>query len=107
MNPYAVSNKDFMMRDANESSLTAAVLEKIESDNPRLQAIMTSLVNHLHAFVREVEPTEEEWFQGIQFLTDVGHMCNELRQEFILLSDTLGVSSLVDAINHRQLQGAT
>jgi hydroxyquinol 1,2-dioxygenase len=68
---------------------------------------MSSLVRHLHAFVREVELTEEEWLAGIQFLTATGQKCDEKRQEFILLSDTLGVSMLVDALNHRKPAGAT
>jgi protocatechuate 3,4-dioxygenase beta subunit len=68
---------------------------------------MTSLVTHLHAFIRDVELTEAEWMIGIQFLTQVGQMCDDRRQEFILLSDTLGVSMLVDAINHRADRGST
>jgi hydroxyquinol 1,2-dioxygenase len=68
---------------------------------------MTSLVRHLHDFVRDVEPTEAEWGQAIQFLTRTGKLCTDKRQEFILLSDTLGVSMLVDAINHRFTEGAT
>jgi protocatechuate 3,4-dioxygenase beta subunit len=72
-----------------------------------VQQIATSLVKHLHAFVRDVEPTEAEWFVAIDFLTRTGQKCDEKRQEFILLSDTLGVSMLVDAINHRRGNGAT
>ena len=72
-----------------------------------MREISEALVRHLHAFVREVEPTIEEWQAGIKFLTDTGHMCSDTRQEFILLSDTLGVSMLVDAINHRLPKGAT
>ena len=68
---------------------------------------MTSLVKHLHAFIKEVEPTNEEWMEGIQFLTKTGHMCTDWRQEFILLSDTLGVSMLVETINNRKPSGAT
>jgi hydroxyquinol 1,2-dioxygenase len=68
---------------------------------------MTSLIRHLHAFVRETGLTEEEWAAGIRFLTATGQQCDDKRQEFILLSDTLGVSMLVDAINHRQPGGAT
>lgn len=75
--------------------------------DPRLREIMTSLVTHLHAFIKDVSLTPTEWFTGVQFLTDVGHMCTDWRQEFILLSDTLGVSMLVDAINHRRPKGAT
>ncbi len=74
---------------------------------PRLRAVMTAVVKHLHAAVKEIEPTHDEWMAAIRFLTDTGHMCTDWRQEFILLSDTLGVSMLVDAINHRRPNGAT
>lgn len=74
----------------------------------RYKQIMQSLVRHLHAFVSDVELTEQEWFEGIRFLTETGQTCDGLvRQEFILLSDTLGVSMLVDAINHRHSANAT
>ncbi|RZU32145.1 intradiol ring-cleavage dioxygenase [Blastococcus saxobsidens] len=69
--------------------------------DPRLRQVMTSLVRHLHAFVKDVELTEEEWGFAIDFLTRTGHMSDDLRQEFILLSDVLGVSMLVETINHR------
>lgn len=75
--------------------------------DPRLRDVMGSLVRHLHAFVKETQLTSEEWMAGIQFLTDTGHMCTDWRQEFILLSDVLGVSMLVDAINHERPAGAT
>lgn len=75
--------------------------------DPRLREVMSVLVKHLHAAVKEIEPTHEEWLQGIKFLTEVGQTCSDWRQEFILLSDTLGVSMLVDAINHRRPNGAT
>ncbi len=90
------------MSDNTEEQITQNVLDSMaQTPNPRLKAVMTSLIRHLHAFAREVELTEEEWMAGIQFLTRTGQMCDEKRQEFILLSDTLGVSMLVDAINHR------
>lgn len=90
------------MSDNSENQITANVLRSLEgARNPRLKQIMRSLVTHLHAFVREVELTEAEWLQAIQFLTATGQKCDDRRQEFILLSDTLGVSMLVDAINHR------
>lgn len=92
------------MHTITEENLTDAVLAQINAPNPRTQQIATSLVKHLHAFVREVEPTEAEWFTAIDFLTRTGQKCDEKRQEFILLSDTLGVSMLVDAINHRREQ---
>ena len=68
---------------------------------------MTSVIRHLHAVAKEVEPTLDEWMAAIQFLTKTGQMCNEWRQEYILLSDTLGVSMLVDAIANRKPSGAT
>jgi hydroxyquinol 1,2-dioxygenase len=96
------------MRNFDEHNLTEAVIARFAAcENPRLKQVMASLVTHLHAFVREVEPTEAEWFEAIQFLTKTGQICDDKRQEFILLSDTLGVSMLVDAINHRQPDGAT
>ena len=75
--------------------------------DPRLRQIMQSLVTHLHAFIKDVEPTTREWETAIGFLTRTGQMCSDTRQEFILLSDVLGVSMLVDAINHRRPDGAT
>ncbi len=97
------------MRDFTIDNLTEVVFEEYVSKtpDPRLREIMGSLIKHLHAFVKDVELTEEEWFKAIQFLTDTGHMCDDKRQEFILLSDTLGVSMLVDAINHRRSGTAT
>jgi hydroxyquinol 1,2-dioxygenase len=96
------------MRNLTEQNLTDAVLAKLDGcQDARFKQIMTSLIKHLHAFAREVELTEAEWFAGIQFLTATGQKCDDKRQEYILLSDTLGVSMLVDAINHRKPGGAT
>ncbi|HEY7759410.1 MAG TPA: intradiol ring-cleavage dioxygenase [Burkholderiales bacterium] len=96
------------MRNLTEQNLTEAVLAKLDGcQDARFKQIMASLIKHLHAFVREVELTEAEWFAGIQFLTATGQKCDDKRQEFILLSDTLGVSMLVDAMNHRKPGGAT
>ena len=78
-----------------------------DTTDPRFKEIMTVLIRHLHAAVKEIEPTQDEWFQAIQFLTATGHMCDDWRQEFILLSDVLGVSMLVDAINNRKSSGAS
>lgn len=75
--------------------------------NPRLREIMAIVVKHLHAATREAKIGIDEWMAAIQFLTSVGHMCSDWRQEFILLSDVLGVSMLVDAINHERPQNAT
>lgn len=96
------------MFDFNEHTITEAVVDRFaQTPDPRLKAVMNSLVRHLHDFVRDVEPSFEEWMGAIQFLTRTGQMCSDTRQEFILLSDVLGVSMLVDAINHRQPEGAT
>lgn len=78
-----------------------------EGTDPRLRRVMTSLVEHLHEFIKDVELTEAEWEAAIGFLTRTGQICSDTRQEFILLSDALGVSMLVDAINHRTPEGAT
>ncbi|MFW3166443.1 intradiol ring-cleavage dioxygenase [Pseudomonas syringae pv. syringae] len=78
-----------------------------DAASPRLRDVMSVLTRHLHAAVKEIEPTHEEWFTAIEFLTRTGHMCTDWRQEYILLSDVLGVTMLVDAINHRRPSGAT
>src|SRR5688572_14165093 len=96
------------MRNLTEANLTDAVVARLEkAADPRFKQIMTSLIRHVHAFVREVELTEEEWFEAIKFLTATGQKCDDKRQEYILLSDVLGVSMLVDAINHRRGGNAT
>ncbi len=96
------------MREFDEQSITAAVLARMDQcDDPRFKQVMTSLVTHLHQFVRDVKLTDAEWFGAIQFLTDVGQTCTDKRQEFILLSDTLGVSILVITLNHPASGGAT
>ena len=96
------------MPHVTEANLTDIALERWKNiPDPRLRQIMTSLIKHLHGFVREVELTEAEWATAIDWLTRTGKMCTEKRQEFILASDVLGVSMLVDAINHRQPAGAT
>ena len=96
------------MRNMTESEITNEVLRRFDAnDNTRVKQVISSLLTHLHAFVREVELTEEEWFEGIKFLTETGQKCTETRQEYILLSDTLGISMLVDLINHRKPNGAT
>jgi protocatechuate 3,4-dioxygenase beta subunit len=90
------------MRDFTIENLTEIVLEEYGSKtkDPRFHKIVTSLISHLHDFVKDVELTEKEWFEAIMFLTDTGKACDDKRQEFILMSDVLGVSMLVDAINH-------
>ncbi|EIZ78356.1 hydroxyquinol 1,2-dioxygenase [Novosphingobium sp. Rr 2-17] len=97
-----------MVPDYDESNITAAVLGSLtNAKSERARHISEAMVRHLHAFIREIEPTEAEWMAGIDFLTRTGQMCSQSRQEFILLSDTLGASMLVDAINHRLPSGAT
>ncbi|MDA0823622.1 MAG: intradiol ring-cleavage dioxygenase [Proteobacteria bacterium] len=90
------------MKDFTLENLTDAVVEAYTTNaaSPRQAQIIGSLVRHLHAFAKDVELTEAEWFEGIQFLTATGKKCDDKRQEFILLSDTLGLSMVVDAINH-------
>jgi hydroxyquinol 1,2-dioxygenase len=89
------------MRNLNADNITEAVIEQFAGcDDPRLKTLLESLVTHLHAFLRDVEPSEAEWTRAIDFLTRTGQKCDDQRQEFILLSDTLGVTMLVDAINH-------
>ncbi len=96
------------MADLNEHTITQAVLDRFAATpDPRLRTLLSSLVRHLHGFVRDAEPTFEEWQAAIAFLTRTGQTCTDTRQEFILLSDVLGVSMLVDAINHRMPAGAT
>jgi len=90
------------VRRFSEKKLTGEVLHRIrKTKNKRLKQVMTSFIKHMHSFVRDVKPTQEEWFKGIQFLTETGHWSTGKRQEFILMSDTLGVSMLVDALNYK------
>jgi len=96
------------MLSFDEHNLTDEVLARFDDcPDPRLKTIVQALVRHSHAFVKEVELTEAEWVKAVDFLTRTGQMCDDKRQEFILLSDVFGVSMLVDAINHRMPDGAT
>jgi protocatechuate 3,4-dioxygenase beta subunit len=88
-------------------NFTTTVLARLACEAGRTKEILTKLITHLHDFVRDVEPTEAEWFHAIDFLTRTGQTCTDKRQEFILLSDVLGVSMLVDAINHKDANGLT
>jgi hydroxyquinol 1,2-dioxygenase len=91
-----------------EETATDAVLASFgETPDPRLHTVVNAFVRHLHAFVREVEPTITEWEEAVKFLTAVGHRSDETRQEFVLLSDVLGVSMLVEAIDARLHSGET
>lgn len=96
------------MRNIDETTITGAVIESMAAcTDARLKTVMDSLVQHLHAFARDVQLTEAEWMQGIQFLSAVGHITDDKRQEFILLSDTLGLSMLVTTQNNVKPQGCT
>ena len=96
------------MLNLDQNTITEEALRRLEGcANPRFKQILTSLTNHLHEFARDVKLTEEEWMQGIQFLTAVGQKCDDKRQEMILLSDTLGLSMLVVALNHQKPPGCT
>jgi hydroxyquinol 1,2-dioxygenase len=96
------------VQNITEHNITEAVIARFDKcDDPRLKEVLASLVRHLHAFVRETRLTEAEWMRGIQFLTETGHKTDDKRQEFILLSDTLGVSMLTVAQNHAAPTGAT
>jgi hydroxyquinol 1,2-dioxygenase len=96
------------MTEQAHKELLADVLSRYEqSPNPRLREISEAAVRHLHAFVEEVGLQRDEWFAGIQFLTATGQKCDETRQEFILLSDTLGVSTLVEFVTHGGTEGTT
>ena len=89
------------------AELTEEVIARMRGASPRLREVMTLLVRHLHSFVREAALTQEEWQTGVEFLTRTGQICSDSRQEFILLSDILGVSMLVDAIGHQSGEGIT
>lgn len=90
-----------MSDTTSPDDLTGEVLTRLENTpDPRLREIMRALVRHLHAFAAEVGLSEAEWLAGIRFLTETGQISDDVRQEFILLSDTLGLSMLVDLLNH-------
>jgi protocatechuate 3,4-dioxygenase beta subunit len=92
------------MRTIDENTVTDAVIEQMSStENPRIKEIMAAAVRHLHAFAREVDLTPEEWLAAIGFLTAVGQKCTAFRQEFILLSDTLGLSTVVNSLNDKRV----
>jgi hydroxyquinol 1,2-dioxygenase len=96
------------MTQFNEAELTAAVVNSFEqTPDPRAKFLLQELMKSLHDYVRRTDLTFEEWNYAIDFLTRTGQKCSDIRQEFILLSDVLGVSMLVDAVNHRDRDGAT
>jgi hydroxyquinol 1,2-dioxygenase len=96
------------MRNIDEDTITQAVIARhAGAADARLRDVMTSLVQHLHGFAREVKLTENEWREGMRFLAEAGRLCNGERQELALLSDTLGLSTLVTALNRRKPKGCT
>lgn len=96
------------MRNLNQDNITQAVIASFcNTKDARLKELMTRLVQHLHAFARDVSLTEAEWFKGIDFLTKCGDITNDKRQEFILLSDVLGLSMLTVAMNNEKPAGCT
>src|SRR6266545_6877070 len=100
----AAHEKGFL---TEENSVEVVTGRNANARDERLEFAMEVITRKLHEAVKEIEPTQEEWFEAITFLTRTGHLCNEWRQEFILLSDVLGVSMLVDAINNRKPSGAS
>lgn len=89
--------------DFTVDTATPAVQASFEdAPDPRLKEVMQSLTRHLHDFVREVRPSLAEWDAAVSFLTEVGHWCTDTRQEFVLLSDVLGVSMLVETLNGQE-----
>ena len=90
------------------NDITASVIDSFsQTEDPRLQEILSSLVKHLHAFAQDVKLTEAEWFRGIEFMTAVGQKCDDKRQEFILLSDVLGLSMLTVSMNNDRPKACT
>jgi hydroxyquinol 1,2-dioxygenase len=90
-----------------ETSAQAVIARNAACPNPRLAQVMEVITRKLHEAVKEIEPSEAEWMQALQFLTATGQICNDWRQEWILFSDIMGVSMLVDAINHRKPDGGS
>jgi hydroxyquinol 1,2-dioxygenase len=90
------------MREYTPTNITDVVVEQMSTTaDPRMKEVMEAAVRHLHAFAREVNLTPGEWIKGIEFMTKVGQMCTPARQEFILLSDTLGLSALVNIMHDK------
>ena len=96
------------MTQFSDRTLTAAVVNSLEkAEDARLREVIGGLVRYLHAFIREVAPSEAEWNAGMRFLAEAGRMCDDKRQEFNLLSDILGATMMVDYVNHRAPDGAS
>jgi catechol 1,2-dioxygenase len=87
------------LREDRLDALLTAVLGQVRGDDPRTDELVSALIRHLHAFVRETRPSETEWLAGLDFLVRTGHTCTAERNEFILLSDMLGLTTAVDDVN--------
>lgn len=97
-----------VVQTMNSETITSIVhAANSNCQDERMKFILNNLVSHLHDFIRETSVTTEEWMTGIQFLTECGKKCSDIRQEFILLSDVLGVSTLIDSLNNAKPPGAT
>lgn len=106
--PMPVPPKGPEISDMSDETITEnTILVNSQHKNMRLFFVLNTLVQHLHDFAREVRLTTEEWEEGIKFLTDCGHITTDIRQEFVLLSDVLGLSVLVDGISHPKPENAT
>ena len=95
------------MRNVNQDNITETFLDYFgDQTEPRTRLVMQRLAEHLHAFAREVNLTHDEWSKAIRFLTEAGNITTDERNEFVLLSDVLGLSSLVDML-HSAEQGTS
>src|SRR5699024_7161927 len=103
----SVAQQDDVQQQIEENLVNEVVTSFDKTDDPRLKFLLQRLVVHLHDFVRDVRLTEEEWEYAINFLTEVGHITDDKRQEFVLLSDTLGVSMQTIAVNNQAYKNAT
>ena len=92
---------------ALRKSATRAVIDSFANCGDERHTVLAGVVRRLHGFIREIEPTQHEWDRGIEFVTEAGRLSDGRRQELILLSDVLGASMLVDAVNNRKTPGAT
>ena len=96
------------MTQFNDTELTAAVIQSFDrTPDPRTKFLLQELVKSLHDYVRKTDLTFGEWEVAIDFLTRTGQKCDDVRQEFVLLSDVFGVSSLVETLNHGGSEGTT
>src|SRR5699024_7644444 len=103
----SLTQQDDVQQQIEENLVNEVVTSFDKTDDPRLKFLLQRLVVHLHDYVRDVRLTEGEWEYAIDFLTKVGHITDDKRQEFVLLSDTLGVSMQTIAVNNQAYENAT